>query len=109
MKSKRRKEYEDGLEQLNSFLEQFLDAAPPTREEIQAETRAIPAFRRILFDLTTAESANLSEGFILLIEERYERYDDLLPKLIHIRALPRELEERKELHRYLNLQSGDFS
>lgn len=54
MKSKRRKEYEDGLEQLNSFLEQFLDAAPPTREEIQAETRAIPAFRRILFEIGRA-------------------------------------------------------
>lgn len=104
--SKKQDEYRHGLERLFQYLEIFLrERTIPTCEEIEAEWRATDGLRPIPHSIHLSSDIQVAEdGFIFLLGEEYERYDDRLPTAIRLYLLPAHQDVPKEINRFLTLQ-----
>ncbi|MDP8244843.1 MAG: hypothetical protein P9L94_12225 [Candidatus Hinthialibacter antarcticus] len=99
--SKRRQGYLDGVDQICAYLEAFLERdETPGEKDIQAELKAIDAFRPIITEIALPEIQS-GEGYFLLVEEEYVRVDDVLPEAVRIQLLPQSMDEQKVLNRLL--------
>jgi hypothetical protein len=89
------------MERLIDFLQILLEEKTnPTKQEVLAEIKAIPALRSIpiLIDFPTAP-VDQGPGFFFMLKEDYVRYDDVLPDRVMIYALPAEMDDQKMLDR----------
>lgn len=99
--SKRRQGYLDGVDQICAYLEEFLSRdETPNERDIQAELKAIDAFRRVPTEIALPDIPS-GEGYFLLVEEEYVRADDVLPETVRIQLLPQSMDEQKILDRLL--------
>ncbi|MGC9326444.1 MAG: hypothetical protein ACP5I1_02305 [Candidatus Hinthialibacter sp.] len=80
------------------------DGELPSAQQIDDEYSAIDSLRNIPYELHAPETPiDVQEGFIVLIGEEYERYDDALPVMLQIRFLSASLDSPKEINRFLTL------
>ena len=101
--SKRREQYEQGLERLCRFLEILLEEQkPPDLHEIKAEVDAIPVFRHIPVRIVPHNHPlKPQEGFFFLLGEEYEQYDDVLPAGLNLFILPHSLSPQKQINKFI--------
>lgn len=100
--SKRRQQYEQGINRLCEFLDILLkEGATPTADEIQAELDAIGPLRPVQVSLHFPKTAvELAEGFFFLMMEQYTRYDDIIPTQVQIHALPAAMDNTKSIDQF---------
>lgn len=103
--SKRIDAYNKGMKRLVSFMEIFLnEGEPPSAQQIDEEYRAIDSLRSIPYALHSPEAPiDPDNGFIVIIGESYERYDDALPVSLQICILPASMDSPKEINRFLTM------
>jgi len=103
--SKRREQFEKGMERLQGYCE-ILCSEPdePSLKDIQSEILAIPALRTLPIRIHLPDPFNTEGERFMLIAEHYERYDDVLPKAVDLRVMPLSMDDEKELHRFLREQ-----
>ena len=102
--SKRRNEYQKGVERLCGYLEMFYqDGYPPSKREIEDELHTIYALKHLKINLFHEVDVRTKErnAFFFLINEHYNRYDDVLPNTIDLILLPSDEDEPKEIQRHL--------
>jgi len=108
--SKRREQYEHGLERLYHFLEILLNESTiPIKTEIEAEVHTIPELKRIPISITQPDltitqpdsTLNSDTPYFFLVEEEYGHFGDLLPQSLQIFILPHSLSARKELDKFV--------
>ncbi|RJP30459.1 MAG: hypothetical protein C4527_09795 [Candidatus Omnitrophota bacterium] len=104
--SKRREQYENGLERLFGFLAILSNEKElPTIKEIRAEIDAIRSLRPFKINISIPPHLSDTEnGFFFLVNETYERYDDNFPQELDILLLPASLHNRKELDKFITTQ-----
>ncbi|MGI6455234.1 MAG: hypothetical protein ACOX5R_06370 [bacterium] len=105
--SKRRDEYEKSIERLCQFLELFYqDGYPPTKREIEDELHAIHALRPIPVNIYHEVDPRIREQnrFFFLLNEHYNRYDDVLPESVDLIVLPAQEDDPRMIQRELTLR-----
>ncbi|MEW6238795.1 MAG: hypothetical protein AB1656_25710 [Candidatus Omnitrophota bacterium] len=105
--SKRREQYEKAIERLSDFLAIFLkEKTIPSKDELLQEIGAIPSLRSMEIQVSLPnDPKETEEGFFFLLNEEYERYNDVLPSAIRILLLPQSQDDPKELNRFLTIPS----
>lgn len=101
--SKRREQYEKGIQRLQDYFQQFYyEEEFPSKRDIDSEINAILALRKFPIKIHIPSPLNQKmEDYIVAFRERYDRYDDVLPKEILIEFVSIELDDEKKLHQYL--------
>lgn len=97
--SKRKQEYQDGVERICTFLEAYLhEGTRPPLKEVHAEFRAIGTFRSVEWEWVPLGIAP-EEGSTVLVEETYDRYDRVVPDHISFREIPLALADPETFQR----------
>jgi len=105
--SKRREQYDKAIERLSDYLTIFLkEKTIPSKDELLNEIGAIPSLRSMELQVSLPDDPkDVEEGFFFLLNEEYERYDDVLPAALRIQLLPQSQDDPKELNRFLTIPS----
>lgn len=105
--SKKRQRYLDGINQICTYLEEFLNRDEVPRENyIKDEVKSIDSFRSLKIEIALPEIPS-GEGYFMLIEEDYVRADDVLPEAVLIQLLPQSMDDQKILDRLLTYGRED--
>ena len=98
--SKRRLEYEIGIERICDYLQIILkNNIYPTEHELWDEVKAIHSFRPIDLSIRiNLIDSSSDQEYIFLLNEQYTRYDDVLPDAIEIRLVPASFDHERELY-----------
>ena len=102
--SKRRTDYEKGIERLCDYLLILLqEESKLALEEIKAELESITALRSLGISVNVSPDLTDPNNYFIIIHEDYNRYDDVLPESVEIYVMPGDLDEPKKLDRMFTM------
>lgn len=102
--SKRREEYQNGIDRLCGYLDILLKEKTNNADELWKEIKAIRVLGQMQVEVDLqALAEKKEEEFFFLLREEYRRYDDVLPERVSIQLIPGSQDDPKKLDQLTTL------